>query len=412
MKKLLLLLGCISAMSVSAQRQCVTDKQMKRFFDKNTVAAANKESLRNFLITNDYGKNAKAETVVTIPVVVHVLYKNNTQNVSDAQIMSQLKVLNDDFRKVNANFNTIVPDAFKPMAADLELAFTLATKKPDGTATTGIERKSVSSSFNFGNNYYKTSGLPAWDPTKYLNIWVGKFDGYDEYGDPWAGTLGFAYLPDAAGEPYDGLCIGYDSFGTMGTASAPFNLGRTGTHEIGHYFGLNHIWGDEENSCGTSAGDDGCADTPATKEPYFDTPTYPTNKYACTTTATGSMFMNYMDYVDDKSMGMFTNDQKTITKNTLLGPRASLLTLGVNDIETSKSINVYPNPAGHFISISSPLVKISEVEIFNTEGKLVKTAKLQSQNEQIDVKQLPVGIYYLRTYDQGNLVKSMKFVKK
>ncbi len=101
------------------------------------------------------------------------MYKNAAQNISDAQIASQLAVLNADFRKLNSDYNTIVPAAFKPFGADMELVFCLATKKSDGSATTGIERKSVASSFSFPNNYYQSSGLVAWDPTKYLNIWVG-----------------------------------------------------------------------------------------------------------------------------------------------------------------------------------------------------------------------------------------------
>lgn len=418
MKKILLLLSSAFFLSAYGQRTCGTDKKMAAFFATNLDAKANKEALRNFLVNNKDIANKGANAVVTIPVVVHVLYKNGTQNISDAQIASQLAVLNADFRKLNADFNTVVPAAFKPVGADLELAFCLATKKADGSSTSGIERKSVSNSFVFGNSYYKSSGLAAWDPTKYLNIWVGKFDGADEYGEPWEGTLGFAYLPDAAGLPYDGLCIGYDVFGTTGTATAPFNKGRTGTHEIGHYFGLNHIWGDEEDSCGTAAGNDGCADTPATKEPYYGSPTFPTNLYACATTANGSMFMNYMDYVNDNKMAMFTNNQKTITQNTMAGPRASLLNsnacalLAVDDVGKSNAINVFPNPAVNYISIASPLININEVEIFATDGKLVKKAKVKNETDKIDVKQLPLGTYYVRTYNESGFVKSMKFIKK
>ncbi len=416
MKKILLLLTSTFLLSAYGQRTCGTDKKMAAFFAANPEAAANKQVLRDFLVNNQSQVNRKAG-VITIPVVVHVLYKNSAQNVSDAQIASQIAVLNNDFRKLNADFNTVVPSAFKSAGADLELAFCIATKKPDGSSTNGIERKSVPSSFTFGNDYYKSNGLAAWDPTKYLNIWVGKFDGFDENGDPWSGTLGFAYLPDAAGLPYDGLCIGFDSFGTTGTATSPFNKGRTGTHEIGHYFGLNHIWGDEENSCGTTAGNDGCADTPATKRPYFDKPTFPTNQYACTTTANGSMFMNYMDYVDDAAMAMFTNNQKTITQNTMAGPRASLLNsnacslLAVGEVEKANSINVFPNPAVNYISIASPLMKINEVEIFAIDGKLVKQANIKNETDKIDVKNLPSGTYFVRTYDNGNFIKSMKFIK-
>lgn len=346
--------------------------------------------------------------MVTIPIVVHVLYSTSAMNISDAQIASQIKVLNDDFRKMNTDFNTAVPAVFKPMAADLELAFCLATKKADGSATTGIERKQVASNFNFDDNYFESSGLASWDTTKYLNIWVGNMS---------ADYLGWAYLPDAAGLNFDGLAIGYKYFGTTGTAVSPYNKGRTATHEIGHYFGLNHIWGDEEGSCGTSADDDGCADTPATSEPYYGSPTFPVNTYACTTSANGSMFMNYMDYVNDNKMAMFTNDQKTITKNTMTGPRASLLNsnacalLAVGDVEKASSISLFPSPAVNYISVSSPLVKINEVEIFSADGKLVKKAIIKNETDKINVQSLPAGTYYVRTYEQSNFVKSMKFIK-
>ena len=127
--------------------------------------------------------------------------------------------------------------------------------------------------------------------------------------------------------------------------------------------------------------------------------------------------MNYMDYVNDNKMAMFTNDQKTITQNTMTGPRASLLNsnacalLAVDDVEKAKSINVFPNPAVNYISIASPLVKINEVEIFAADGKLVKKANVKNETDKIDVKQLPVGTYYVRTYNESGFVKSLKFIK-
>jgi hypothetical protein len=157
--------------SKHGQRTCGTDKKMAEFFAANPEAAANRQALKDFLV-NNYNANKRAG-VITIPVVVHVLYSNSTMNISEAQIASQIKVLNDDFRKLNADFNSVVPSYFQGVAADMELAFCMATKKPDGSNTNGIERKSVTSSFDFDNNYYKSSGLVAWDPTKYLNIWVG-----------------------------------------------------------------------------------------------------------------------------------------------------------------------------------------------------------------------------------------------
>src|SRR6218665_71902 len=230
MKKLLLALVSVFCLNAYGQRTCGTDKKMAEFFAANPEAAANREALKDFLVNNKSQVNRKAG-VVTIPVVVHVLYSTTAMNISDAQIASQIKVLNDDFRKLNADFSTVVPSYFQGNAADMELAFCMATKKPDGSTTTGIERKSVSANFNFDDNYYKSSGLPSWDTTKYLNIRVGNMS--EDY-------LGWAYLPDNAGAIDDGLAIGYKQFGTTGTVVSPYNKGRTATHEIGHYFGFEH----------------------------------------------------------------------------------------------------------------------------------------------------------------------------
>lgn len=408
MKKTLLFFTILILTNVFGQRSCGTDQKMKEFFANNPDALAKKQDLRNYLTTKN--TNAKnTQTVVTIPVVVHVLYKNATQNISDAQIMSQLAVLNADFRRLNTDYSSIVPAAFQSFSADMELVFCLATKKSDGSPTTGIERKSVTTSFNFANNYYQSSGLLAWDPTKYLNIWVG---------DMPSPFLGWAYLPDAAGYPEDGLAIGYKYFGTTGSAEYPYNGGRTATHEIGHYFGLLHPWGEDGSLCGTLDNDDGCPDTPATNDPHYGGNVFPDNTNTCIPSANGAMFMNFMDYVTDEEMAFFTNDQKTIKTNTMAGPRASLLNsnacsfLSVNDVEIGNSINLFPNPTTQYISIASPLTKINEVEIFSSEGRLLKRAVVKNETDKIDVKDFLPGVYYVRTYNDKVFVKSMKFIKK
>lgn len=408
MKKTLLFFTILIITNVFGQRSCGTDQKMKEFFANNPDALAKKQDLRNYLTTKN--TNAKnTQTVVTIPVVVHVLYKNATQNISDAQIMSQLAVLNADFRRLNTDYSSIVPAAFQSFSADMELVFCLATKKSDGSPTTGIERKSVATSFNFANNYYQSSGLLAWDPTKYLNIWVG---------DMPSPFLGWAYLPDAAGYPEDGLAIGYKYFGTTGAAEYPYNGGRTATHEIGHYFGLLHPWGEDGSLCGTLDNDDGCPDTPATNDPHYGGNVFPDNTNTCIPSANGAMFMNFMDYVTDEEMAFFTNDQKNIKTNTMAGPRASLLNsnacsfLSVNDVEIVNSINLFPNPTTQYISIASPLTKINEVEIFSSEGRLLKRAVVKNETDKIDVKDFLPGVYYVRTYNDKVFVKSMKFIKK
>lgn len=406
MKKILIGLFSTIVVSVAAQRVCVTPQKMEEFYNANPTEKAKRQDLRNFLNTEHQFQAKK--TVVTIPVVVHVLYSNTTMNISQAQIDSQLAVLNADFRKLNTDFSTAVPPYFQSFASDMELVFCLATVDPNGNPTAGVQRKSVAASFNFNNNYYTASGLTAWDPTRYLNIWVGNVTG---------GLLGWAYQPGAAGYPFDGLAIGYFCFGTTGTAQYPYNKGRTATHEIGHYFGLDHIWGDDGSTCGSPTNTDFCADTPTTFNPYYGAPTYPNNTYMCTPTAHGAMFMNYMDYVDDRAMAMFTNNQKTITRNALMGPRASLLNsnactvLSVSDVEMMNTVIVFPNPTTQYISVAGQ-VKIDELHIFNSEGRLVKKSLRKDETTKIEVSELPAGVYYVRTYMKGEFIKSLKFIKK
>jgi hypothetical protein len=411
MKKIILSFFLLGTLSGFAQRTCATDDKLAELKANVPGFAIHHKEVMDF-ITNPNTVPARKSTsaVITIPVVVHVLYKNSTQNISDAQIQSQITILNNDFRKLNSDFSNVVPSEFQPFAADCELVFCLATQTPTGSPTTGIVRKSVSSGFNLQTSYYTSTGDPAWDPTKYLNIWVGRFNS--------SSLLGFAYLPSSAGQPFDGLCIGDQFFGNTGTATAPFNKGRTATHEIGHYFGLLHPWGNDGSTCGNSSNSDGVADTPATNNPYFGCPGFPDNTNACVSTGNGSMFMNYMDYVDDECMAFFTNGQKQIMQNTMAGPRSSLLTsngcgsLGLNETESILAIAVYPNPVSQYFMITSPHVSIDYVEVYNTNGQLVKTQKLEETNNKINIEQFESGVYYLRIYNEGKFLKSDKVIKK
>ncbi|MDI9256298.1 M43 family zinc metalloprotease [Flavobacterium sedimenticola] len=406
MKKIILSLLLISSLGAYSQRTCATNTKLEQLKANDPSFAVHHQETMDYIRNNATAQTNRApEVVITIPVVVHVLYKTAAQNISDAQILSQIAILNADYRKTNTDFNTVVPAAFQPFGADVELAFCLATRTPSGQATNGIERKSVPSNFVFEDSYYTSAGLTAWNPTKYLNIWVGRFTD--------SSLLGFAYLPSSAGAAFDGLCIGDQYFGNTGTATFPFNKGRTATHEIGHYFGLEHPWGDAQ--CDT---DDGVADTPGTYSPYFGCPTYPNNTNVCAPNATGAMFMNYMDYVDDRCMAFFTNGQKAVMQATMNGPRVSLKTsngcqsLSVTEQEAIQAIAVYPNPVSQYFFITSPHTAVDFVEIFNTSGQLVQTQTLDDVNNKIVIDQLASGIYYLRIYNEGNYLKSDKIIKK
>lgn len=247
--------------------------------------------------------------VVNIPVVVHVVYHTEEENISDAQIKSQIDILNKDFRKLNADISSI-PEEFKALTADAQINFQLALRDPDCKPTTGITRTQTSK-FLFKNDHgvksSATGGNDPWPSDKYLNLWVCSLKG---------GLLGYATFPGSPAN-IDGVVINNMAFGNMGTAEAPFNKGRSATHEISHWLNLRHIWGD------ANCGDDGAADTPLHNDKNYGCPVYP-HKSTCTGQPT-EMTMNYMDYTDDECMFMFTAGQVARMNATLYGPRNSIL---------------------------------------------------------------------------------------
>jgi hypothetical protein len=248
---------------------------------------------------------------IKIPVVVHVVYNTAAENISDAQVQSQIVVLNQDYRAVNPD-HTSTPTVWTGLVADANIEFELTSVDPAGNATTGITRTTTAStSFSTDDSVKSaaTGGADPWPSDKYLNIWVCSLGN---------GLLGYAQFP---GGPVatDGVVILNTAFGTTGTAAAPFNLGRTTTHEVGHWLNLIHIWGDT-NDC---SGSDQVADTPTQQLPNFGKPTFP--HVSCQNGPNGDMFMNYMDYVDDDTMVMFTQGQVQRMAATLAGPRASFV---------------------------------------------------------------------------------------
>jgi Pregnancy-associated plasma protein-A len=256
---------------------------------------------------------APAEPTV-IPVVVHVIHRGGPENISDQQIKSQIDVLNRDYRKKNPDVAN-VPAPFKPLAADAMIEFALAKADPLGRPTTGITRTQTTVT-NFKSDdamkFTARGGHDAWDSTRYLNAWV-----CPEILDGPRTLLGYAQFP--GGLPAtDGVAIIHNAFGTTGTATAPFNLGRTATHEFGHWLDVFHIWGDAPG-CNT---DDQVADTPVQDTENYGTPTFP--HISCNNGPNGDMFMDYMDYVDDKAMFMFTKGQVARMRATLMGPRSTI----------------------------------------------------------------------------------------
>jgi hypothetical protein len=248
---------------------------------------------------------------VTIPVVVHVVYKAAGDNLSDPQIQSQIDILNADYNATNAD-RPNVPSVWSSLVGNAKINFKLAKKDPGGGATSGVVRKKTNVS-GFGQDdgvkSAASGGSDAWDPQRYLNIWVCELGG---------GLLGYAQFPGGPANT-DGVVILNTAFGTSGIAADPFNLGRTATHEVGHFLNLRHIWGDTEDCSGS----DLVGDTPTQQLPNYGNPAFP--HVSCTNAPNGDMFMNYMDYVDDKAMFMFTSGQVARMRATLSGPRKNLV---------------------------------------------------------------------------------------
>jgi len=306
--------------AATAQRTCAAEDVLKQQLLDNPALRQEMENIQRHTEQFIQQGGATDRAVVTIPVVVHVVYFNTTQNISDAQIATQIQVLNDDFRRLNADASN-TPSGFLGIAADCEVQFCMAQQDPSGAATNGIVRRSTTvNGFSTNNNVKFTSsgGSNIWDRNKYLNIWVCNLSG---------GLLGYAQFP-GGGASTDGVVCDFAYFGTIGTSTAPFNLGRTATHEVGHWLNCYHIWGDDGTSCN---GTDQVSDTPNQADENYGCPTFPA--VSCSNGPNGDMFMNYMDYTDDACMNVFTTGQKNQMQSLFAsgGARVSLTTsIGCN----------------------------------------------------------------------------------
>lgn len=315
MKKITFTLAAL-ALTLFAQAQepvqskCAASEVLQKELAKNPVLATQHAQfmtdLQNYLVAHPQPKSNVGPRVV--PVVFHILYEGGTENISRAQVLDQVDIMNTDYRRLNADtVNT--PAAFDSVAADCNIHFVLANIDPDGNCTDGITR-TYSPRTNNATNDNGAKSVIYWNRDNYLNVWVVKSIGAISN----LGTvLGYAQFPLGGATATDGIVIRADYIGSIGTSAG--HKGRTVTHECGHWFGLRHIWGDED--CGNDF--------------VFDTPVHKTNNFGCYTwpkfntcadgdSIRGEMFMNYMDYVDDDCMNMFTKGQKAVMDYTLEGP--------------------------------------------------------------------------------------------
>ncbi|MEL6133954.1 MAG: M43 family zinc metalloprotease, partial [Bacteroidota bacterium] len=289
---LAIILGCWALPGhAQLQRSCDTKDHMESLMDSYPQMRQRMKGIENHRLMISKGSFNGIRGDIVIPVVVHVVYNTAQQNISDAQVMSQINVLNQDFQRRNPD-RIQTPDIFKPLAASARIRFELAKVDPQGNPTTGITRTQTRKSSFFTNTnavkYGAMGGVDAWPTGQYLNIWVCPLA---------MGVLGYAQFPGGPVET-DGVVINYKAFGTMGTVFAPFNLGRTTTHEVGHWLNLKHI-----------SGDGGCD----VDDEVDDTPLCSRQHYGCMEGAVScegeDMVSNFMDYSDDKCMNLFTRGQ-------------------------------------------------------------------------------------------------------
>lgn len=285
--------------------KCSSDEYYEMQIKTNPTFASNQKKIEK--LTSDLIKRIKNKTgnnktldapLITIPVVVHVLWNHSYDNISDEQINSQITVLNNDYQLNNSDAN-ICPDRFKPLQANCQIEFCLASNDPNGNPTTGIERKHTDRTsfdrFDDDPKFISSDGLDIWDRNQYLNLWVvPEIDG----------AFGYSQFPGGDAET-DGVVIGQNAFGVAGIGTAT-TLGRTATHEVGHWLNLKHNF---DFFC---IGLDGVDDTPLQGSSYINQcPSDMGVRSTCSFNGSnGDMYMNYMSYTDDACMNMFTNGQK------------------------------------------------------------------------------------------------------
>lgn len=350
---------------------------------------------------------AASDSIYRIQTVFHVLYTKPEENIPDSVIHRQIEILNRDYRRKNAD--TVQTRAvFQPFAADAGIEFYLATTDPNGNPTTGITRAPGTPAFpifgfNPGSDEIKsvaTGGADPWPTDRYLNVWVGPLF--------FGAVLGYAFPPDGApnwgpqdgtDSAHQGVVLHYaavgDNFSTP--VDATVAGGRSAVHEIGHYLGLRHIWGD-----GDCTEDDGISDTPdadAASQQTCDT-----TKNTCTETPIEypDQIENYMDYSDDRCLNMFTHEQVNLIRSMIQIARPGIATLEVvskiKEEEMIGAVRLYPNPTNGIVQLFAETKNGQPIsyEVYNTLGLQVVSANSANSYpafSTIDLSSKPAGVY-------------------
>lgn len=455
MKKSLLLLSffCLwlsgGVLAQNTMKQCGMEQLRNQLIASYPYARQYFDTLPQYMqtLTEAYleAKHTTANKVtstITIPVVFHIVLRQAQINQLGGEagirerVLSQIEALNEDFNKLNPDLSQ-VPSAFVPLIGNANIKFGLAHRMPNGLSTEGYEiivtekpgfelaNGTTGSGFAGSDAKYAISGgANAWETSKYLNIWV-----INPIVSGGALTLGVAvppYIVNNFGVPSaeKGIVLHYGAFGRR-TSSSQFFLsnndkGRTLTHEIGHMLGLFHIWGDVDG-CPPGSPDDGIADTPPQEKANFNCPVYPS--ISCSNGPNGDMFMNFMDYVDDPCMFLFTQGQVDRMQTMLSLPQESLgLTqhpellewpTSVWEAETQREVYFYPNPVdeGRLTITLSNIVGLREITVTNIMGQPVAPAiKAIPQNNKydIDLTHCNSGVYFVRCiFESESLIRKI-----
>lgn len=334
----------------------------------------------------------KSGNIITIPIVFHIVHNGDlegeNENLSDSVILEQLKRINIDFRAKNIDTANI-PNEFKPFLADTEIEFCLAKKDTSGNFTNGIIRHNLGQT-GWDENAINNSVKPAtiWDRNTYLNVWIFNFEGTLATGN----VNGYATPPFASTNfDKDGVVLNYTKVGN----DLNNDIGRTLVHEIGHWLGLLHIWGDDSGAC---TGDDGIADTPNQADAYQNCPSGTPN--SC---GSNDMYMNYMDYTDADCAMLFTIDQKNKMLSVLNDFRLSILSSTACKVSKDLIIEEVIFPEGSICQKSFiPVIKIKNIgtESVNQYGFEFYIDNVLQQSFLMNLSLAPNESKYI----QGNLI--------